>query len=590
MLPLDLGASPPSPLDSFSMGFYYLYNEDLAAAFREFKQCVAFEEDPPALLYIILSQISDMMGLDDESELYARKALEIDPDNEDGMQVMALIQTRKGSYEEAVGYLEKLVQKRPDDVQLLYYLAESYRVLERDDDLVQTYEQLLKYRPDLIEAAIDLGFLYTKKGDLESAEKMYGNVLEKDPSNEKALFYLTYIYLSRGRTADALQYFKELDDRNLLNDATLEDYGLNLFIEGQNPIPVLERIENHEDLSDTTKAVLFLHEGRLDEAASLFEKALEEDPYSVIAPYGLVSVAEKREDPDEKKWRFMLAGNYYRLHIYDRALEQALKVKALDRDYLDNRYLLGDIHGAMGDTDKALREYEYYVKNAVDPGEAYVKLGIAHDTAGNHEKALEYLREAVRLYPEKPELFYYLGIEYRILEDYEGAIEAFERAVELDEENAAYYFHLGVSYERYGDIQRAIEYLDKSILLDDSNPTALNYLGYLLADTGVRLEEAKTYIERALSEDPNNGAYLDSMGWVYYRLADFSSALEYMTSAVQFIDLSNEENYLIYEHLGDVHYELKNYDDAIDAWKRALELKAAEGIMEKIEKTRKEGF
>jgi tetratricopeptide (TPR) repeat protein len=192
------------------------------------------------------------------------------------------------------------------------------------------------------------------------------------------------------------------------------------------------------------------------------------------------------------------------------------------------------------------------------------------------------------LYPEDHELYYYLGIEYRILKEYENAISAFLNATQLKDDNAYYYFNLGVSYERLGKIDDAIFYLDKSIQLDGANAMALNYLGYLLADKGIRLYEAKEFIEKALTIDPDNGAYLDSIGWVHYRLSDYGKAKEYLERAIQFMDITEEENYLIYEHLGDTYNKIGLYNEAIDAWEKALEMRFVDEIQFKIEKLKKE--
>jgi tetratricopeptide (TPR) repeat protein len=126
------------------------------------------------------------------------------------------------------------------------------------------------------------------------------------------------------------------------------------------------------------------------------------------------------------------------------------------------------------------------------------------------------------------------------------------------------------------------------VSLDDSRAEVLNYLGYLLADEGKRLDEARELISRALSIDPENAAYLDSMGWVLYRLRDFNGAKEYLESAVQFMDVSDEENYVIYDHLGDVYYEIGRVREAVEAWEEALAMKHTEEIREKIEAARKE--
>ncbi len=167
-------------------------------------------------------------------------------------------------------------------------------------------------------------------------------------------------------------------------------------------------------------------------------------------------------------------------------------------------------------------------------------------------------------------------------------MNAFKKAVELKQDNAYYIFHLGVSYERMGSIEEAIFYLDKSIRYDDNNAMALNYLGYLLADKGIRLDEAKVLIENAVSMSPENGAYLDSLGWVYYKMSDFNNAKVQLEKAVKYMDSSDEENYLVYEHLGDTYYKIGLMKEAVAAWNEALKLKFVEGIQDKIQKLEKE--
>ena len=106
----------------------------------------------------------------------------------------------------------------------------------------------------------------------------------------------------------------------------------------------------------------------------------------------------------------------------------------------------------------------------------------------------------------------------------------------------------------------------------DINPDdiyTLNYLGYILADRCLRLDEAKDMIEKALSQSPENGAFLDSLGWVYYRLGDFKKARFYVEKALKF----EEKSATMHDHLGDIYYELGKHKRAILYWERALEMK-----------------
>ena len=573
----------------FSMGFYYLYDNELESSLDQFESSLLFEKDPPALLFSLLAEVSNILGDTENALRYAKMALRFEPKDESALQTISLVYISANRYEEAVPYLGELLKRQPDDIQVLLYLADAYNNLEDEENLIDIYNQILQYHPNFIDVALNLGYIYTKRGVFGLAEGEFERVLKLDPGNEKALFYITYIYISEGKTDKALSMFRSLDDKNLLSEETLEDYALNLFIEDQDPAPVLRRIENWEDVQPVLHGVRHYSEGNLAEAKTVFTDVLLEEPDNLTALNGLVRIAEKQELWDaELRWRFRLAGSYYRFGRYEKAELESGRVRQMDLWYLENRYLFGDILGSLGKIEKAIEEYEFFEQHADEPGDIHIKLGLAYDQIGDHERAIESFSQAVKMFPENDEFLYYLGIEYRIIQDYESAIGVFKRAIELNDLDARYFFHLGVSYERMGRLDEAIEYLDRSVQLDDSSAAALNYLGYLLADGGLRLKEAREFIEMALASEPENGAYLDSMGWVLYRLEEYHKAIEYLESAVQLMDVTEEENYVIYEHLGDVYYEIGMYKEAVNAWEEALELKQIRDIQKKIDDARTE--
>ena len=88
--------------------------------------------------------------------------------------------------------------------------------------------------------------------------------------------------------------------------------------------------------------------------------------------------------------------------------------------------------------------------------------------------------------------------------------------------------------------------------------------------------------------NPENGAYLDSLGWVYYKMSDYNNAKVYLEKAVKHIDSNEEENYLVYEHLGDTCYKIGLMKEAIEAWNEALKMKFVIEIQDKINKLEKE--
>lgn len=586
LLLLPAGAfalSGPEVLTSYAMGFYYLYNDDFDMAAQQFELAIRHEPEPPPTLLATTAELYHLMGEERRAEEYARKALDKDPDQPTALQVLVMVYISAGRYGEVVPYLEALRRQNPGDLQVLYYLAEAYNQLQDERKLIETYRSILQLVPDQVSVRLELAYLYTRQGALTRAQAEYERVLETDPDNERAYFYLAYIHLSRGDSRQALEFFRKLDGADLLNDGMLEDYAVSLFVEGQDPGPVFQRIQDPGNLSFTARGILRFLDGDLEEAGALFQQAVEEDTYA-IAPYvGLARIAQRRDDPEEeRRWRLKLAESYYAAGRFDQALEEALAVRQLSAGVLENSSLLGDIYAAMGRARDAVREYERLVREEGADGDLHFKLGLQYDSMGRHHDAVEQFTEALRFFPENHELYYYIGLEHRIMEEHRQAIRAFEKALDLDPDNPRYLFQLGVSYERMGEVTTAIRYLDRSVAIDDSSASALNYLGYLLADLGIRLEEAYGYIKKALDMEPQNGAFLDSMGWVYYRMEKYQEAREYLEEAVSHMDTSEQENYVIFDHLGDVYLKLGIPDRAVEAWRRALLMKQEPEIEKKI--------
>ena len=101
---------------------------------------------------------------------------------------------------------------------------------------------------------------------------------------------------------------------------------------------------------------------------------------------------------------------------------------------------------------------------------------------------------------------------------------------------------------------------------DPTNASALNYLGYMLADRNVRLQEAQDLIKRAVTSEPNNYAFLDSLGWVYYRMNRLDEAQRELERSLQLM----AKDPTIHDHLGDVYFKQGKLRQAIDQWQFSL--------------------
>src|SRR5262249_17569857 len=205
-----------------------------------------------------------------------------------------------------------------------------------------------------------------------------------------------------------------------------------------------------------------------------------------------------------------------------------------------------------------------------------------------------------RLIKAQPENWLNLELKARVLRevnDFEGAVKVYETVlnrIEKDdrltkEEKKDFaadikYALSGVSID-LGKVDKATELLEGLLKDDPDNPTYNNDLGYILADHDMKLDEAEKLIRKALEEDrklrkkenpdlkpeddKDNASYLDSLGWVLFKKKKYKEAVDYLKKAVQDEEGKHVE---IYDHLGDAHWALGEKKDAVEAWKKGVEV------------------
>ncbi|HZQ48500.1 MAG TPA: tetratricopeptide repeat protein, partial [Verrucomicrobiae bacterium] len=170
--------------------------------------------------------------------------------------------------------------------------------------------------------------------------------------------------------------------------------------------------------------------------------------------------------------------------------------------------------------------------------------------------------------------------------DYTNALSRFTsaeviaRATEPARLNKYFYFEQGSTYERKGDLDQAEQCFEKSLALEPDFPEALNYLGYMLAERGIKLSHAHELIEKAVKLQPKSAAYVDSLGWVLYKLDRPQEALAQIQKAIA---LSEEVDPTLYDHLGDIYAALKEPGKARDAWRKSLAVEPNDQIRKKLD-------
>ncbi len=198
------------------------------------------------------------------------------------------------------------------------------------------------------------------------------------------------------------------------------------------------------------------------------------------------------------------------------------------------------------------------------------------------------MKAARARFPDVPQITFSLAITLSQAKKHTEAMTAFAEAqadAQLSHQemlDAGFYFQYGAAAEQAGLIAKATELLRESIRLAPSTAAqAYNYLGYIWVDRGMNMEEAGEMIRKALEIDPDNAAYLDSLGWCYFKQGKPEEAL---TQLLRAADGMPEGDSVVYDHIGDTYHLLGKNAEAMNYWQKALALEDASGkIAEKIE-------
>jgi Flp pilus assembly protein TadD len=148
----------------------------------------------------------------------------------------------------------------------------------------------------------------------------------------------------------------------------------------------------------------------------------------------------------------------------------------------------------------------------------------------------------------------------------EESARAAEAIAGSPRDNEMTWFLLGAIYERQKLFDQAETEFKKALEVNPKSAAVLNYYGYMLGDQGIRLDEAQSLVQRALAEDPYNGAYLDSLGWIYYKQNRLSDAETTLRKAVD----RESHDPTIHSHLGDVYAKSGRPELAAAEWEKSL--------------------
>ncbi|MBP2681245.1 MAG: Tetratricopeptide 1 repeat-containing protein [Candidatus Krumholzibacteriota bacterium] len=468
-------------------------------------------------------------------------------DNHVALLLKAKIAYLTSRKDEARGYLEKLEAAGGSSFEVQRILAAVYTELGMTDKALAAYAAAVKMEPEHPLVQYQYGTLLRESGRAAEAEEALSQALRVKPDFSEAAIELAEIIVERGGHAEA----ESVLVRSLAADP-----------------------ENDRALEIVTD--LYIDQGQPDKAIRLLEQ-------------------QNRRSPLSNEGLLLLGRLYYEVKDYEEALNIFEGMFEAGNATPDLARVLGEISSRAGKTDKALRYYREAIR--LGPGDFRNHLALFFSASSTFtpeesqrvrvsaEESGRCLTEAARVVPSSDfDGLYLVGISMQSVDSLETALEFLSRASEIRAGDERVILNLASVLEKLKRYEEAERHVATLHALQPDDPTTCNFYGYLLALMGKDLDRAEELIGKALASEPQNGYYMDSLGWVFFMRGDYPRAIEELEKAAAV----TRDDPVILEHLGDAYRAVERYREALDAYEKSKDLEKKNGDIErKIDETKK---
>ncbi len=441
-----------------------------------------------------------------------------------------------------IEHLKTSVRAHPKDDSLKFRLGTLYIMRGDFQDALPLFTEIEKANPGNLRVKQRLALTFVEAGDREKAIAGLKALAEKNPSGSFIPYYLGEIYEQGGDSTNALAWFQKAANGKPVDAAPfIKQSALLVRTDSAAAMKILEagrkKLPKDARLAEMS-AYVRLSNKEFEAAVQEFKIAnqlltaqkLEPMTPSFYSQYAIALLkAGKLEETAE-----VLQQSMTRAFAYVEDFAQAMLREKKSET-----------------TDKAIKVLNIMANRAATNAELYVFLGLMNSSANRYPEALAALNRAADLAEQSPDghaLF-----------------------------TSMFYFWRGAAHERVGDLAKAEEDFRRCIEMDPENNEAYNYIAYMLAEKGERLDEAMELSKKSLEMDPDNAAFIDTLGWIYFMKGDFNNALKALLRAANLMP----EDPTIVGHMGDVMEKTGKPDKALEYWKRSFILDPTNEAMAK---------
>jgi len=502
----------------------YEVKGEYADAILEWQDALRFSSDP-GIFYALGRDYAVLKKFPQAIE-WARRAVDADPHRAQYRRLLADVLVAGYRYDDAVTEYREVIRRDSSDADAWFNLA---RLLQARDPhaALSAYEYIIDHFGPQWEVLSQAADLYNRGGQFDKAASCLQKMIDIDPSNQALRLSLAQTLVRAGTYDAALRAYTDL-----------------VGIAGPSV-----------DL-DIDIAGVYLFKKDYAEAHRRFEEIQSRDSVGL----------------DE---RLRIGDMYYGTLERDSTLgPEAIRIfSRIQQKYpadWQSYWFLGLIGSMLHQDSLALQNFRGMTERAPNNPDGWVSLASLSLGKSDFAEIVRILEPVYRKIDNDFRIPFLLGIAYSRLDRQEDATVVLERARALNPRNVDVITQLALVYDgmkRFGESDSLYE---MALVLDPNNHLALNNYAYSLAERDTLLDRALAMSTRAVAAQPDNASYLDTIGWVFYRLGKYQQALEQVSKAAA----KGEASAVVIEHLGDIHFKLGDRAKAIEYWKQALGMDA----------------
>jgi len=481
--------------------------------------------------WVMLGQLQAATRAGADAEASYRKALAIEEDNEDALTGLALLLSEQGKNDEANDMLRRAAAKNPSQ-RSLQALAVSYEQMKEYSLAADTIKKLLQTDPENageLKHAMAADLIQADR--LDDAMAVYQELVADEPGDAQAYLRMSQLHRQRRNFATA----REMNDKAL----AIEPGSLDMRV---NNVKILES------------------ESKIDQAIAEMKSIVE-------------STSRRNYNQQQRADRIRLLGVLGEMYRnYDRT-DDAVGTYRLIEDLDSNTgpAVAGEViesYRSGRQYTKAQQEAEAALRKFPDDPALHIRHATVLAEQGNVEPALAEVRKTLEARGPR-ELNLALAEIYdkgRKYDEMAKVLDAAEKASESKDDKSSIWFMRGAMLEKQKRYDQSEAEFRRVLEADPGNVSALNYLGYMNANRNVKLQESLSLIQKAVAKEPDQGAYLDSLGWAYYRLGRLEEAEPILREAA----LRTPRDPTVHDHLAEVLLKRSKTQEAVAQWEISL--------------------